>query len=55
MKKTLYFEAPTVEEQREHDKKWLQKSLDYGRRVNWEGHINDILELAEKKGIDLNN
>ena len=53
MKKTLFFEARTDEEQKEYDRKWLQKSLDYAMRVGWEGHYNDIMTIAEKKGIEL--
>jgi len=49
----LYFEARTDEEEKKYLKKELKKQLKYAMRENWEGQINDILKLAEKKGIEL--
>lgn len=49
MKKTLFFEARTDEEQKEYDRKWLQKSLDYAMRVGWERETikKDLLAIAD--------
>ena len=43
-----------IDETRE-EKERLQKLLDRAKKANWEGVINDILNLAKRRQIELKN
>ncbi|MCP4650289.1 MAG: hypothetical protein GY853_09470 [PVC group bacterium] len=49
MKKTLYFEPASPND----EQKQLQHYYELAKRVGWEGQINDIIKLAEKRKIKL--